>query len=164
MTTQLGPKKLSTRHELMALAEAHGKTPKELSELFNYNYQYVYHIRQVPEYKLLVREYLKRITESTIDDTSELLTMFNREAPAAFQTLSTLHKRADRDATRLGAAKEILDRSTVAPRKKDSLTDGERGTVIQIGIKKMQNIITALKDVGDEETLELIEGEYEEQE
>ncbi|GAG14931.1 unnamed protein product, partial [marine sediment metagenome] len=64
--------------------------------------------------------------------------------------------------TRLGAAKEILDRSSIAPTKVMGRESGEGGVTIQIGIKKLEQIYSALEDVGDTETIDLLEGEYEE--
>ena len=113
-------------------------------------------------YKLRVQYHRKELENRHYDASALLQKKFDEEAPKAFETIAQLHKGADRDTTRLGAAKEILDRSSIAPAKDRGRESGEGGITIQIGVKKVENIMAALADVGDTETIDLLEGEYEE--
>lgn len=151
--------KLSTKHRVAALLEARGElNGKEIAEAVNLSYSRFAAVRTYPEYKLLRETYLKELTERTLDETAKLLSKFNEEAPFAFDTLQELHGKADRDSVRLGAAKEILDRATVSPKKQEHRAGGgEAGITIQLGSQKMGMIIGALQDIEDHETIELLD-------
>lgn len=151
---------LNARHRVAALLEARGElNAKEIADAINLSYARLAAVRAMPEYKLLVQQYARELVDRTLDKSSELLAKFNEEAPQAFATLQVLHEKADRDSVRLGAAKEILDRSTVAPTKREgSLGDGGSGVTIQLGSQKMGMIIGALTDIEDFETIDLLEG------
>jgi hypothetical protein len=157
--------KLSNKHRIAALLEARGElSVKKIAEEIGLQPGTLYQVRTMPEYKLLREHYQKELAERTLDESAELLSKFNREAPNAFETLATLHKRADRDSVRRQAAVDILDRSTVSPSRRDEGKAGESGITIQIGVQAMQRIESALADVGDEETIALIDIEPEETE
>lgn len=152
---------LNTKHKVAALLEARGELNKnEIAEVVGLSPTRLSTIRNsVPEYKLLVQQYTKELAERTLDRAAELLARFNDEAPEAFGTLCALHIKADRDSVRLGAAREILDRATIAPAKRDVSGGGEGGVVIQLGAQRMGMIIGALEDVGDTETIKLLTDE-----
>lgn len=156
---------LNNKHKVAALLEARGELKsQEIAEAVGLSATRLSTVRNtVPEYRLLVEKYQKELAERTLDKASELLALFNDEAIPAFRTLQKLHENADRDSVRLGAAKEVLDRSTVAPTKRVDSGGSESGITIQLGNQRMGMIIGALRDVGDEETIDLLEGEgYEE--
>ncbi len=158
-------KKLSPKLEQAALLDARGElTVVEIADLVNLTKEYYYSKRRTPEYKLRVDHHRKEIENRHYDASAQLQRRFDNEAPRAFETIAKLHRKADRDTTRLGAAKEILDRSSVAPSKRRDYGEGDGGVTIQIGIKKLEQIYGALEDVGDTETIQLLEGEYEEEE
>lgn len=152
---------LSPRHRVAALLEARGEmNAREISEAVNLSYSRLAAVRAFPEYKLLVEKYQKELTERTLDEAAQLLAKFNKAAPGAFETLELLHTKADRDSVRLGAAKEILDRASVSPKKQEFRAGGDSGGItIQLGSQRMGMIIGALEDIGDTETIELLEGE-----
>ena len=155
--------KLSNKLQHAALLEARGELSyAEIAERINITQAYLSKKRSDPHYKLLVKQHQKELENRHYDASAMLQKKFDDEAPAAFETVAQLHKRADRDTTRLGAAKEILDRSSIAPTKVIAREGGDGGVTIQIGIKKLEQIYGALEDVGDTETIDLLEGEYEE--
>ncbi|NIQ87868.1 MAG: hypothetical protein GWN93_01740 [Deltaproteobacteria bacterium] len=155
--------KLSPRLRRAALLEARGElTTAEIAERVKLSTSYLTQARYKEEYKLLVNHHEREIAERNYDAAAELQKKFNDEAPAAFETMAQLHKRADRDTTRLGAAKEILNRASIAPSPRDRRSEGDGGITIQLGVKKIEQIFNALEDVGDTETIQLLEGEYEE--
>jgi len=159
------PSNLSAKLKHAALLEARGELSLvEVAARVNLSKQYLYKKRaESSEYKVLVSHHQKELVNRHYDASAMLQQKFDEEAPAAFETVAQLHKRADRDTTRLGAAKEILDRSSIAPAKIVGREGGEGGGVtIQIGIKKLEQIYQALEDVGDKETIDLLEGDYEE--
>ena len=154
--------KLSPKLRRAALLEARGElTTAEIAERVNLTVQYLAQSRCKETYKLQVAHHEREIAERSYDAAAELQKKFNDEAPKAFETMAQLHKRADRDTTRLGAAKEILNRASIAPRPRDRRSEGDGGVTIQIGIKKLEQIYNALEDVGDTDTINLLEGEYE---
>ena len=156
-------KKLSPKLEHAALLESRGELSYvEIANKVGLTKQYLYLKRSTPEYKIQVKHHRGEIERRHYDASAMLQKQFDEEAPKAFETVAQLHKRADRDTTRLGAAKEILDRSSIAPTKIVGREGGDGGVTIQIGIKKLEQIYGALEDVGDTETIELLEGEYEE--
>ena len=157
------PTKLSPKLKHAALLEARGELSGiEIAKRVNLTTAYYYQKRSDPSYKLLVESHQKELVNRHYDASAMLQKKFDDEAPAAFETVAQLHKRADRDTTRLGAAKEILDRSSIAPAKIVGRESGEGGVTIQIATKKLEQIFGALEDVGDIETIQLLEGEYEE--
>lgn len=156
--------KLNNKHRIAALLEARGElTFKEIASEIGLNYMSLHQVRTMPEYKLLVEHYQRELVERTLDESAELLSKFNREAPNAFETLSSLHKRADRDSVRRQAAVDILDRATVAPSKRSDVGGGESGVIIQIGVATMNRIEAALTDVDDTETIALLDAEWTEE-
>ena len=157
------PGKLSHKLEHGALLEARGELSfTEIADTISLSKAYYYQKRSDEMYKLRVQHHRKELENRHYDASAMLQKKFDEEAPAAFETVAQLHKRADRDTTRLGAAKEILDRSSIAPTKIMGREGGEAGVTIQIGIKKLEQIYGALEDVGDTETIDLLEGDYEE--
>ncbi len=157
------PPKFSNKLQHAALLEARGELSyAEIAKRINITQAYLSKKRSDPNYKLLVKQHLKELENRHYDASAMLQKKFDEEAPAAFETVAQLHKRADRYTTRLGAAKEILDRSSIAPAKIMGREGGDGGVTIQIGIKKLEQIYSALEDVGDTETIDLLEGEYEE--
>ena len=153
--------KLSNKHRIAALLEARGElTIREIADEIGLQTGTLYQVRTMPEYKLLVERYQTELTERTLDESAELLSSFNREAPRAFETLASLHKKADRDSVRRQAAVDILERSTVAPSKRTETGGGDSGITIQIGVQTMNRIEAALADVDDTDTLALIDAEY----
>ena len=157
------PTKLSPKLKHAALLEARGElSGVEIAKQVNLTKAYLYQKRSDPAYKLLVESHQKELVNRHYDASAMLQKKFDDEAPSAFETVAQLHKRADRDTTRLGAAKEILDRSSIAPAKLVGRESGEGGVTIQIATKKLEQIFGALEDVGDIETIQLLEGEYEE--
>ena len=150
--------KLNRKHKIAALLEARGElSVKEIADEIGLKTPTLYQVRTMPEYKLLREQYQKELTERTLDESAELLSKFNREAPHAFETLSALHKRADRDSVRRQAAVDILDRASVSPSRRSESGTGDTGVVIQIGIQKIEQIKAALNDVEDAETIELLQ-------
>jgi hypothetical protein len=158
------PHKLSPKLRHAALLEARGElSGVEIAKRVNLTKEYLYRMKsENPSYKLLVESHQKELVNRHYDASAMLQKKFDDEAPSAFETVAQLHKRADRDTTRLGAAKEILDRSSIAPAKIVGRESGEGGVTIQIATKKLEQIFGALEDVGDIETIQLLEGEYEE--
>ena len=155
--------KLNNKHRIAALLEARGElTVKEIAQEIGLAYMSLHQVRTMPEYKLLVEHYQRELVERTLDESAELLSKFNKEAPNAFETLSSLHKRADRDSVRRQAAVDILERASIAPSKRSDTGGQESGITIQIGVATMSRIEAALADVDDTETIALIEAEYEE--
>lgn len=158
-------RKLSPKLEHAALLEARGElTHAEVAAKVGLTAQYIYTQRLKPAFKLRVKHHRAEIENRHYDASADLQKEFDAEAPKAFKTIAQLHKKADRDTTRLGAAKEILDRSSIAPAKRDWSDKDSGGVVIQIGVKKLEQIYAALEDVDDHETINLLEGEWEEKE
>lgn len=151
---------LNAKHRVAALLEARGELNKnEVAEAVGLSVPYLSSIRHnVPEYKLLVEKYSKELSERTLDEAAKLLAEFNKEAPHAFTTLVELHGKADRDSVRLGAAKEILDRASIAPKRQEIRDSGGAGGItIQLGSQRMGMIVAALEDIEDHETIDLLE-------
>jgi len=153
--------KLSNKHRIAALLEARGElTVSEIADEIGLQKGTLYQVRTMPAYKMLVEHYQRELTERTLDESAELLSSFNREAPRAFETLASLHKKADRDSVRRQAAVDILERSTVAPSKRTETGGGDSGITIQIGVQTLNRIEAALEDVDDTETIALLDAEW----
>jgi len=153
--------KLSNKHRIAALLEARGElSTAEIAKEIGLKTGTLHQVRTMPEYKLLVESYSRELTERTLDGAAELLSKFNREAPRAFETLASLHKKADRDSVRRQSAVDILDRATISPSKRTEADRGDSGITIQIGVQTLNRIEAALADAADTETITLIEGEY----
>jgi len=156
-------RKLSAKLEHAALLDARGELSiAEIANEVNISKAYYYSKRSDATYKLSVKRHRTEIENRHYDASAMLQKRFDSAAEDAFETVAELNLKADRDTTRLGAAKEILDRSSIAPAKIMGREGGDGGVTIQIGIKKLEQITGALEDVGDSETIDLLEGEYEE--
>ena len=97
--------------------------------------------------------------EKNLPTPEELQDQIDEAVPDAIEVLSTLQNKADRDSTRVKAAMEILERSSIAPQRRTYDSGGSQGVVVQIGFKQIQNIKAALEDIEDYDTLKLLEGE-----
>lgn len=82
---------------------------------------------------------------------------FNKEALMSLRTLATVRDLAQKDGDRIKAAEGILNRSTDAPRierHKEGLT---QNLIVQLPVKVIENVKTALKEVGRGEVVDLLE-------
>lgn len=155
------PEKLSERHELVALLDAKGVNNTEIARLLGFAREYISVIKRHPHYQILLQRFKGELQEKVLDRTADLLAAFNEESMNAFGTLKDIHRDSDqKGSTRVAAAEAILDRSAWAPRKRGDQVD-QRGTVIVLGVKTVNNMRSALDDIEDRETVDLIEDEYE---
>ena len=103
--------------------------------------------------------------EKPLPTPEEVQEEIDKHVPQAVEVLSKLLNSCDRDSTKRQAAVDILERSSIAPLKRQYIQgQGPGGVTIQIGIQKLNQIKAALEDVEAYETLELLEGEGYEQE
>jgi hypothetical protein len=159
------PEKLNNKHKLAALLDARGEmNAKEIAETVGLHQSRLSVVRNKSiQYKLLVEKYRAELVDRTLDASAELLSDFNRAAPGAFKSIDSIHKDTGaRDGARVAAAREILDRAPIAPKKRTE-ESSEGGVHIHLGVQKITNIRAALEDVEDHDIIELLEGEdYEE--
>jgi hypothetical protein len=157
------PEKLNNKHKLAALLEARGELNiTEIAEAVDLTLPRLSTVRNnSTEYKLLVERYRSELVDRTLDEAARLISDFNKAAPSAFQSLDAIHKDTGaRDGARVAAAREILDRAPIAPKKRTETDSKEAGIHIHLGVQSMQNIRAALEDVDDSEIIDLLDNEY----
>ncbi len=157
------PDKLNNKHKLAALLEARGElNVTEIAEAVDLSLPRLSTVRnQSVEYKLLVEHYRAELVDRTLDEAAKLIADFNTAAPGAFKSLDSIHKDTGaREGARVAAAKEILDRAPIAPKKRIEGDSKEAGIHIHLGVQSMENIRNALEDVEDVEIIDLLESEY----
>lgn len=156
------PEKLNNKHKLAALLDARGEmNAKEIAETVGLHQSRLSVIRNKSiEYKLLVEKYRSELVDRTLDASAELLADFNKAARGAFKSIDAIHKdTGERGGARVAAAREILDRAPIAPKKRTEESAEGGGIHIHLGVQSMASIRGALEDVEDHETIELLEGE-----
>lgn len=102
----------------------------------------------------------QRMLERALDRGEELLEKFDAEADVAFKTLQSIHRNVnEKGAARIAAAVSILERASIAPRRK---SDDATAATAKVIISKiaMERVKEAFHDLGDVESVELVEGEY----
>lgn len=160
------PQELSSFHQMIAYKDAVGKGPTAIAQELGCSVQTVYNARGVPEYVALVESVKREIRERLVDNAARVQEAYNEEVMPAFETTRELHKGADSDAVRLGAAKDILDRAPDAPKVQKHLGDIDARMIIQFPVQAVGNMKQALEDVGKGEIVEMLErgGGFEAQE
>ena len=117
-------------------------------------------LREKPEYIDEIEHLTADIRQQMLNKTNDLVDLFNLEAYEAFKTVKNLNIGGDSDAVRLSAAKTILDRAPDAPKeRKEAQIDTNVSVYVSMG--QLGLIKDTLTEVGDKETLELLEGEFE---
>ena len=157
------PDKLNPQHKLAALLEARGElNNNEIAEAVNLSPVRVSILRNnSPQYKLLVEKYRAELVDRTLEESAKLLAEFNEAALDAFKSLKAIHTDTGaREGARVAAAKEILDRASVAPQKRTDDSGKDAGIHIHLGSQSMANIRCALEDVEDYEVIDLLESDY----
>lgn len=155
----LNPDSLSPRDVLIAFLDTLNHTNAQIALKVGCSVATLTKVRKNPAFKLKKAEIQHRVEEELIREASNLALRFDLEASKAFDTLVELHTGAEMETVRLGAAKDILDRAPNAP-KPQKLTDGTpSGVTIVLGAPVVEGMMEALKDIGESETIELLEGE-----
>ena len=155
----LNPDTLSPRDVLIAFLDTLNHTNVQIADKVGCSVATVTKVRKNPAFKLKKAEIQHRVEEELIREAGNLALRFDLEASKAFDTLVALHTGAEAENVRLGAAKDILDRAPNAP-KSQKLTDGTaQGVTIVLGAPAVEGMVEALKDVGEGEVVELLEGE-----
>jgi hypothetical protein len=152
---------MNSKHEMIAHVDAMNvHSAAEIASMFGIEVNTVYQIRLRPDYKLAKKQAEEEIKERLIAQASDRVEMlneaFNNEAMPAFETVKSLHKMADKDATRLNAAFGILDRASDAPKVLKNVQNIDNRTIIQIPIKTMNEANKALKEIGREDVIDLL--------
>ena len=153
---------LANRHILAALLDARGATNDEIAETLSITTAHLSaNIKSKPEYRMWVEKFRSELAEKTLDRAAELLSAFDNEALPAFKTLQQIHKNAqEKGSTRIAAALGILERSSLAPRRRSDDASAA-ATRVFIGKVAMERIRQACDDLGDAETLTLVGDDYE---
>ena len=150
---------LTPKQAYAAFCVASGMTNEEAGKTAGYAASRISILKNQNEsFIAKVDEFRKEIEERLLNNTN-LVEMFNREAPRAFETLKELHSMAENENVRLGAARDILDRAPIAP-KTIKVNEGNSagGTFIQLSLKETENIMETLESVGEGDVIELLEG------
>lgn len=140
-----------------ALLDACGVPPKEIAAKFGKGNQYVYQLRQTsPEYKRVVQEFYKVVAAKIVAEVGDIDELFNRQIGPSVATLVEVRDSAfAKDADRLKAATEFLNRASKAPKATQNVES--RGISIQIPISAMKDMQMVLGQTGSAEDRALIE-------
>lgn len=157
MSAVAAPTTLSPRDQMIAYMEAAGMPPREVSQRVGLSYQRVYVIRQTADYQTFLTDLKREIREKVVDNASKLVETFNEEAMPAFETLQKLHKDAENENVRLGAANSILDRAPDAPKVNKNTGTVDARTILQLPVRTIEGMNQALTEVGEAEIVELYE-------
>jgi len=155
-----GGSDLSSVDMQVALLDACGVRPKEISAKLGLGEQYVYQKRwQNAEYKRVVMEFRQLVSRRIVDEVSDIDDLFNRQiGPSAATLIEVRDNTWAKDGDRLKAALAILDRAPKAPKATNQVVSA--GMSIQIPISSMKEMVGVLGETGaagDRELIELIE-------
>jgi len=146
-------------YDIIALMDARGCPPKEISEATGYNANYIWRIQnELPQYPAVLAEFKREIHERIIDNTVDAVTMFNDEVPVMVENLKNLALNAKKEGTQLSATQDWLDRAPDAPKRVSKQEHTEERKII-FSVAVSDNIRAALADVGQTDVVELLEGE-----
>jgi len=146
-------------YEIVAMLEARGCRDAEIAEATGFTIAHIYNIRSQSEgYALSVSEYKRDIAERMADESADIFSRFNAKVPAMTDNLEHLALRSQKEAIRLKATQDWLDRSPDAP-KRIHRTESFEEKSIMLGIRAVDNMKAALTDVGASDVVDLLEGE-----
>lgn len=162
MSTAGPPDKLNDRHMLAAYKEAAGMKPIQIAQEVGLSPGRLHVVRTSGLYQVFIEGIRREVREKVTDRASQLVDAFNEEAMPAFDTVQELHRNADTDNVRLGAAKDILDRAPDAPKIVKNVGQIDARTIIQLPVKVAEGMVDTLKMVGAGEIVDLYDeaGEF----
>jgi hypothetical protein len=141
--------KPNSRLRLAAYMVAAGRSTAEIANTIGMSQGYLSNLKSNPVFRLILSEVEQEIRAKTTDRIADLASRYDDEAEAAFETVKHLHRHGEVEAVRLAAAKDISDRSTVAP-KIHKITDiNERKTILQLSSDALVNMARVLREAGE---------------
>jgi len=164
MAVENATRKMTPAYETVALLVARGLRNAQISDVTGYHPNYVWRIKTETEgFDALVAEFKREIQDNMIDEAADISRVFNDEVVGMAENLKSLAYTAQKEGIRLNATKDWLDRAPDAPKRIQRNETSEEHKII-FGLTQVENMKAALVDVGESETVELLEGiDYEEQ-
>jgi hypothetical protein len=126
-----------------------GYNPSRLSILMNHNALFRAKVAQIQ----------REIEERLIDRATTFGEQVDLMVPDALATVEELNMFAEQEGVRLGAAKDILDRAPSAPKVVKRQESKVEGVVVQIGLQALEGMKKAMRDIGEDGVVDLIEKE-----
>lgn len=129
---------LNSKHMLLALGVAAGKTNRELAEALDYNEQYVSQVKASPLFQAQLLRLQKDMTERTMSD---VVGRIIGEADRSVDVLVELRDHAENEHVRLHSATEFLDRNPAT--RKVQKTESESVTKIVFSADDVRRMVQA---------------------
>lgn len=152
-------KSLSPRDILIAFLDTLNHTTAQIALKVGCSVVTVRSVRKNPTFILKKAEIQHRVEEELVREAGNLALRADLEASEAFDTLVELHKAADTDAVRRGAANDILGYAPHAPKLQRDTGGASTGVTIMLGAPTVEGMVEALREVGEGDTIELLEGD-----
>jgi predicted RecB family endonuclease len=144
---------------MVALMDAEGCSAREIAEALGYSPNHVWRIQNcLPGYRVLVDDLKHKIQERYVEEVVDAVTKLNSKVPVMIDNLENLALSAKRDGVRLSATKDWLDRAPDAPKRAVREEHVEERKII-FTLANVENMKSALEDVGKAKVVELLEGE-----
>lgn len=156
-------KKLKSCHrKACIMIAAGGKDDKTISLELGKSANWVWYLRQEPLAQAMIEEKRREFEERMMNDPVNLPALFNRESVEAFKTLQQLNRERENGGIALKAAQEILERAPVAPKRRSGEDQGPKSINIYLTPEQGMNILTACREVGAQEVIDLMPGQVRE--
>lgn len=157
------PKEMKPAYEVIALLEARGLRDREISDATGYNANYIWRIRnETPGYAATVSDFRKEVKERVLDSVANIAEVYNDQVPAMTDNLKELALNGQKEGIRLRATQDWLDRAPKAPKRISRNEQAIEHSII-FSVKQIDNMKSALADVGQDDVVDLLAGEgYEE--
>lgn len=151
---------LSPREQLALYHEVAGQLkPAQIAAKLGITYQGYYKMQQKPAYQAARRALLDQLQAVRLQQLISAEQILDAHCLEGAGHLVNLMRRADSDGTRLNAVKAVFDYSPTGPKAaKKGEGDVDRRPQINISLSVLKNVSAALGDIGDEETLRLVQG------
>ena len=141
--------------ELVAVLDLANASLKDIAEKFNCSTATIGKLRkseEYQEYKHFLKESLK---EKFIDSYGDLFSKLNQASEGVIDSLISIAAIGEKDADRIKAGVEILDRAPLAPKK--IVSQDNQKQIIEFSSTVFDNMKAALLETGNHDTIDLIE-------
>ncbi len=138
------------QHQMIAVLRATGKNCAEISRETGIPYTTVLKRARHDLFPVYLEKYTAIFCEQRLAHEAEIASRFDGEVGAAFDTLVELHRGAEAETVRRGAATDILDRAPAAPKVVKNAIVNDNRTVIQFPVEIVEQMGMALRLAGQE--------------
>jgi hypothetical protein len=141
--------------ETVAFLDLSNYPNKKIAEKLNCPVRTIQNLKRADEYKEYIDKLKNELKEAFLNSYGDLFTKLNQASSDVIDSFIQINKTGEKDADRIKAGIEILDRAPQAP-KKITAQDAQ-AAIIEFSTTVFKNMKAALQDTNNDDIMDLIE-------